>query len=69
MGRSSEVAHIKKIKNIVFNTIRDDDENNFVSNIVDGFIIALIIINVAISIAETFSIPQVIHAICYYTNP
>lgn len=46
----------RKIKNAVFNLIRDDDENDWKSNIFDFFIISLIIINVITVIIETFNI-------------
>lgn len=49
---------LHRIKNRIFNTIRDDDENDLASNIFDGVIIALIVINVSIVIAQTFDLPQ-----------
>ena len=49
----------RKIKNSVFNLIRDDDVNNWKSNLFDFLIILLIIINVITVIIETFDItPQ-----------
>lgn len=39
----------------VYNLIRDDDENDLVSNIFDGVIISLIIINVIMVIVDTFN--------------
>lgn len=49
---------IVKIKNMVFNLIREDDENGFWSNVFDGTIIALITINVFLVILETFDMPS-----------
>lgn len=49
---------LSRIKDRIYNTIRDDDENDLASNIVDGCIIFLIILNVAIVIAQTFPLPQ-----------
>lgn len=49
---------LSRMKGRVFNTIRDDDENDLASNIFDGCIITLIIINVSIVIAQTFSLPK-----------
>lgn len=49
---------MEKIKLAVYNLIRDDDENNLASNIFDGFIIFLIIINIILVIAETFNLPK-----------
>ena len=40
------------------NLIRDDDVNNVYGNIFDGVIIALILMNVVIVIAQTFSVPK-----------
>lgn len=47
---------MEKIKERIYNTIRDDDENDLASNIFDGIIISLIMINVGLVIAETFSL-------------
>lgn len=52
-----------KIKNMVFNLIREDDENGFWSNVFDGTIIALITINVFLVILETFDMPSALTAI------
>lgn len=46
------------IKERIYNLIRDDDENDLASNIFDGVIITLIVVNVAIVIAQTFSISE-----------
>ncbi len=46
------------LKNKVYNIIRDDDKNNLASNIFDGFIISLIIINVIMVILDTFTMPD-----------
>ncbi|MDD6237212.1 MAG: ion transporter [Clostridiales bacterium] len=47
---------MKKLKDRIYNLIRDDDENDVASNIFDGFIIGLIVLNVILVIAETFQI-------------
>jgi hypothetical protein len=39
----------------MFDLIRDDDENNLAASIFDGVIVALIIVNVALVILDTFS--------------
>lgn len=54
---------LNNIKNRVYNLIRDDDENDLASNIFDGIIITLIIINVIMTIADTFSLPESIQKI------
>lgn len=46
------------IKNQIFNVIREDDENDFISNIIDGLIIALIVINVLLVILDTFNLSE-----------
>lgn len=51
---------MKKFKSLIYNLIRDDDENNLASNIFDGVIITLIIINVITIIADTFNLPPVV---------
>lgn len=51
---------MKKLKSLIYNLIRDDDENNLASNIFDGVIITLIIINVITIIADTFNLPPVV---------
>ena len=48
---------MNKLKLKIFNIIRDDDENDLASNIFDGTIISLIIVNVALVIADTFEMP------------
>lgn len=48
---------MKKLKSLIYNLIRDDDENDLASNIFDGVIISLIIINVITIIADTFNLP------------
>lgn len=55
----------KRIKNSIYNLIRDDDDNNTASNIFDGIIISLIIINVIMVIADTFKLPDYIKSISY----
>lgn len=51
------------IKERIYNLIRDDDENDLASNIFDGIIITLIIINVALVVAQTFSIPETVQKV------
>lgn len=46
------------IKNRIFNVIREDDENDLISNIIDGLIIILIIINVLLVILDTFNFSE-----------
>ncbi len=48
----------KKIKEKIYNLIREDDKNSLYSNIFDGVIIALIIINIVLVIADTFALPD-----------
>ena len=48
-----------KLKERIYNIIRDDDENDLISNIFDGIIITFIIINVITVIADTFNLPEV----------
>ncbi len=45
------------MKTKIYNIIRDDDENDLVSNIFDGGIIFLIILNVTLVILDTFDMP------------
>lgn len=45
---------MQSIKERVYNLIRDDDENDLASNIFDGVIISLIVINVIMVIVDTF---------------
>ena len=49
---------MNNFKNKIYNIIRDDDENDLASNIFDGVIITLIIINVVLVIADTFEMPD-----------
>lgn len=46
------------IKNRIYNLIRDDDENDLLSNIIDGFIILLIVINIILVILDTFTLSE-----------
>lgn len=48
---------MKSVKLWVYNVIRDDDENNTISNVFDGVIIFFIIMSVIQVIADTFSLP------------
>lgn len=48
---------MERLKKYTYNLIRDDDENNFASNIFDTVIISLIVINVILVILDTFSLP------------
>ena len=54
------------IKLRIYNLIRDDDENDLASNIFDGVIISLIIINVIAIIADTFDFPDVVTMVFHY---
>lgn len=54
---------MEKLKRRIYNIIREDDENDFISNVFDGTIITLIIINIIMVIAETFSLPPVVQTI------
>lgn len=45
---------MEKVKWKIYNLIRDDDENDVASNIFDGVIISLIVINVIMVIIDTF---------------
>ncbi|MEE0963681.1 MAG: ion transporter [Ruminococcus bromii] len=47
-----------KLKERIYNIIRDDDENDLISNIFDGIIITFIIINIITVIADTFNLPE-----------
>lgn len=55
-----------RIKNCIYNVIRDDDENGVAGNIFDGVIISLIIVNVIMVIVETFTLPALVQDIFYY---
>lgn len=54
------------LKTRIYNLIRDDDENDLSSNIFDGIIITLIIVNVILVIAQTFSLPAAVETVFYY---
>ncbi len=47
----------QKMKYRLYHLIRDDDENDFASNVFDGIIISLIILNVILVIVDTFRMP------------
>jgi len=49
---------MKKLKQKIYNIIREDDENSLIAQIFDSIIIALIIINVIAVIVDTFSLPS-----------
>lgn len=49
---------MKRLKVRIYSIIRDDDENNFISNLFDGLIIFLIVLNVVMVIADTFNLPD-----------
>lgn len=46
---------MNKIKQKIFNIIRDDDENDAISNLFDGIIILLILITIISVVLSTFS--------------
>lgn len=48
---------MQRLKEWVYNLIRDDDENDLASNIFDTAIIVLIAVNVALVILDTFALP------------
>ena len=48
----------KKLKQKIYSLIREDDKNNIYGNVFDGLIISLIIINIVLAVADTFSLPQ-----------
>lgn len=48
---------MRKLKEWVYNLIRDDDENDLASSIFDTAIIVLIVINVLLVILDTFTLP------------
>lgn len=56
---------MNNIKSKIFNLIRDDDKNDLASNIFDGIIITLILLNVILVIVDTFSMPSKIR---FYLN-
>lgn len=47
-----------RIKNKIYNLIRDDDENDLYSSIFDGVIISLIVINIVLVVVDTFNLPK-----------
>ena len=47
-----------KIKKGIYGLIREDDQNNVYGNLFDGTIIALILINIAMTIIDTFAMPD-----------
>ena len=48
---------MNKLKLALYNLIRDDDENDLASDIFDGTIIGLIILNVLLLVLDTFNMP------------
>lgn len=54
---------LERLKKWIYNLIRDDDENDLASDIIDGSIITLVIVNTLIIIAQTFSLPSRINRI------
>lgn len=48
---------MRALQKRVYNLIRDDDENDLASNIFDGIIIALIVINTIQVVLDTFTLP------------
>ncbi len=56
-----------KIRRGVYSLIRDDDENNLAASIFDGFIIALIIVNVLLVILDTFKgLPEAVLSVFHF---
>lgn len=54
-----------RIKNRIYNVIRDD-RKSIIGSIFDGIIILLIIINVIVVVAETFSLPSWVRNVFHY---
>lgn len=54
---------LSRIKSRIYNTIRDDDQNDLISNIFDATIIILIIINIISIIAYTFTLPEYLYKV------
>jgi voltage-gated potassium channel len=46
------------LKERLYNLIRDDDENDLISTIIDSFIIFLIVVNMVLVVLDTFEMPQ-----------
>jgi voltage-gated potassium channel len=57
---------MKKLKLRIYNLIREGDVNGLASNIFDGVIICLIILNVILVILDTFKLPGWFEGISYY---
>jgi voltage-gated potassium channel len=58
-----------KVKNIVYNTIRDDNENSTASNIFNIVIVILIILNIIDIIVDTFAgLPAIVYRISDYVE-
>lgn len=57
---------MKKLKVRIYKLIRDDDINDLASNIFDGIIISLIILNVVLVILDTFKLPYWFSDVSYY---
>ena len=47
----------EKLKVRLYNLIRDDDENDLLSTLIDSFIIFLIVVNMALVVLDTFPMP------------
>lgn len=54
---------MNKLKERVYNLIRDDDENDLASSIFDTAIIVLIVVNVILVILDTFALPPLLQKI------
>lgn len=54
---------MKHLKHRIYDLIRDDDENDLASNIFDGTIIVLIIINVILVVLDTFDMSSKVKAV------
>jgi voltage-gated potassium channel len=52
------VGEIMTLKQKIYNLIRDDDENDLLSTIIDYSLIGLILINVILVIVDTFPMPD-----------
>ncbi|MDR1800497.1 MAG: ion transporter [Lachnospiraceae bacterium] len=56
----AETKQQLSLKERIYNKIRDDDQNDLISDVFDGVIITLIIINVLTVILDTFTLPKAV---------
>ena len=48
----------ERLKVRLYNLIRDDDENDLLSTLIDSFIIFLIVVNMILVVLDTFPMPE-----------